>query len=128
MDKEIRNAIERATQRVRKILTEDFSEQLDGVYDVRPDGRIAEAGGAHLTGRQHLIRDRIVAAIEHKRSAGMNAEAAVADYVREAAFTTLNRFAALKMLEARDLVQECVSRGDASSGFAEFCGLAPALK
>lgn len=32
------------------------------------------------------------------------------------------------MLEARDLVQECISRGDASSGFTEFCGLAPGVR
>jgi hypothetical protein len=128
MDKDTRNAIERATQKARRLLEEDFAEQLDGVFDVRADGRIASKGGAHLTGRQHLLRDKIVAAIEHKRSAGMKPEEAVADYVRDAAFTALNRFAALKMLEARDLVQECVGRGDASSGFAEFCGLAPALK
>jgi hypothetical protein len=128
MDKDTRNAIERATQKARRLLEEDFAEQLDGVFDVRADGRIASKGGAHLTGRQHLLRDKIVAAIEHKRSAGMKPEEAVADYVRDAAFTTLNRFAALKMLEARELVQECVSRGDASNGFAEFCGLAPALK
>jgi hypothetical protein len=128
MDKETRNAIERATQKARRLLEEDFAEQLDGVFDVRADGRIASKGGAHLSGRQHLLRDKIVAAIEHKRSAGMKPEEAVADYVRDAAFTALNRFAALKMLEARELVQECVSRGDASSGFSEFCGLAPALK
>jgi hypothetical protein len=128
MDKDTRNAIERATQKARRLLEGDFSEQLDGVFDVRADGRIASKGGAHLTGRQHLLRDKIVAAIEHKRSAGMKPEEAVADYVRDAAFTALNRFAALKMLEARELVQECVSRGDASSGFAEFCGLAPSLK
>jgi hypothetical protein len=128
MDKDTRNAIERATQKARRLLEEDFAEQLDGVFDVRADGRIASKGGAHLTGRQHLLRDKIVAAIEHKRSAGMKPEDAVADYVRDAAFTALNRFAALKMLEARELVQECVSRGDASSGFSEFCGLAPALK
>jgi hypothetical protein len=128
MDKETRNAIERATQKARRLLEKDFAEQLDGVFDVRPDGRIAGKGGAHLTGRQQLQRDKIVAAIEHKRSAGMKPEEAVADYVRDAAFTALNRFAALKMLEARDLVQECVSRGDNSSGFTEFCGLAPALK
>jgi hypothetical protein len=128
MDKETRNAIERATQKARRLLEQDFAEQLDGVFDVRPDGRIAGKGGAHLTGRQHLLRDKIVAAIEHKRSAGMEPEEAVADYVRDAAFTALNRFAALKMLEARDLVQECVSRSDNSAGFVEFCGLAPALK
>ena len=71
MDKETRNAIERATQKARRLLEEDFAEQLDGVFDVRADGRIASKGGAHLTGRQHLLRDKIVAAIEHKRSAGM---------------------------------------------------------
>jgi hypothetical protein len=52
---------------------------------------------------------------------------AVAAHLREAAFTTLNRFVALKMLEARELVQECVSRGDQSAGFKEFTGLAPGL-
>jgi hypothetical protein len=128
MDKDVRNAIERATQKARRILEEDFAEQLDGVFDVRADGRVAEKGGKHLTGRQHLLRDKIVAAIEHKRSVGMKPAEAVADYVRDAAFTTLNRFVALKMLEARDLVLECISHGDGSSGFAEFCGLAPAVK
>ncbi len=51
----------------------------------------------------------------------------MAAYRREAAFTTLNRFVALKMLEARGLVQECLSRGEQSSGFKEFTGLAPGL-
>ncbi|WP_036025097.1 Eco57I restriction-modification methylase domain-containing protein [Bradyrhizobium yuanmingense] len=128
MDKETRNAIERATQRIRHLLQGDFAEQLDAVFDVRLDGRIADEGGRHLTGRQLLLRDRIVAAIEHKRRAGMKPADAVRDYVRDAAFTTLNRFAALKMLEPRGLVQECISRGENSSGFTEFCGLAPALK
>ena len=52
---------------------------------------------------------------------------AVLSYLREAAFTTLNRFVALKMLEARELVQQCVSKGDQSAGYKEFTGLAPGL-
>jgi hypothetical protein len=128
MDKDTRNAIERVTQKARRILEQDFAEQLDGVFDVRADGRIAEKGGKHLTGRQHLLRDKIVAAVNHKRSVGMTPAEAVADYIRDAAFTTLNRFVALKMLEASELIQECISRGDTSSGFVEFCGLAPAVK
>ena len=48
----------------------------------------------------------------------MSAKEAVADYLRDAAFTTLNRFVALKMLEARELVQECISKGEQSAGFA----------
>ena len=63
----------------------------------------------------------------HKRSRGLSAEAAADAYLREAAFTALNRFVALKMLEARKLVQECVSKGEDSSGFKEFTALAPGV-
>src|SRR5262249_34178630 len=52
---------------------------------------------------------------------------AVKDYLRDAAFTILNRFVALKMLEARGLVQECITKGEQSSGYKEFCGMAPGL-
>src|SRR5262249_12336499 len=33
----------------------------------------------------------------------------------------------LKMLEARELVQECVTKGEQSSGYRELCGMAPGL-
>ena len=101
MDKAKRNAIETATQRARNVLEEDFAAQLDGEFDVRRDG-IAEQPGVHLSPRQARQRDRIVEAIRHKQAAGMpELEDAVTDYLRDAAFTTLNRFVALKMLEAR---------------------------
>lgn len=127
MDKNTRNAIEKATQRARMVLEEDFSTQLEGTFDVLRSGAVAAEGGTHLSARQEFQRDRIVAAIEHKRAAGMTGVDAVTDYVRDAAFTTLNRFVALKMLEARDLVQECISKGDQSIGYREFCGMAPGV-
>lgn len=127
MDRETRTAIEKATQRARRLLELDFAEQLEGTYDVLASGQIAPSGGAHLTARQRLLREKIVAAVEHKRAAGMKSAEAVADYLRDTAFTALNRFVALKMLEARDLVQECISKGDQSSGYREFCGLAPGV-
>ena len=127
MDKETRNAIERATQRARKLLEEDFAAQLEGDFDVHRDGAVAAKAGPHLSARQAFQRERIVAAIDHKRAAGMSAADAVGDYLRDAAFTTLNRFVALKMLEARELVQECITKGEQSAGFREFCGMAPGL-
>ncbi|MHB1543885.1 MAG: BREX-1 system adenine-specific DNA-methyltransferase PglX [Acidiferrobacter sp.] len=139
MDKDIRNAIERATQQARRLLEDDFAEQLNGTFDVfvtRRDGQSevaadgwAENPGAHLDAKPKLQaqREKIVATLEHKRAAGMSREASVADYLRDAAFTTLNRFVALKMLEARELVRECVTRGEQSSGYREFCGLAPGV-
>src|SRR5271166_1186508 len=127
MDKTTRNAIERATQQARKLLEEDFYSQLEGTFDVLRSGAVASKGGTHLPARQVFQRDRIPAAIEHKRAAGMSAAEAVADYVRDAAFTTFNRFVALKMLEARELVQECITKGEQSAGYHEFCGMAPGV-
>src|SRR5213076_1228897 len=106
MDKDTRNAIERATQRARKLLEEDFAVQLEGDFDVQRDGTVAVKAGGHLSARGAFQRERVVATIEHKRAAGMSPGDATRDYIRDAAFTTLNRFVALKMLEARDLVQE----------------------
>ncbi len=128
MDKETRNAIEKATQRARKLLEEDFSSQLEGTFDVLRNGSVAARGGAHLSARLRFQREKIVAAIEHKRAAGMSPAEAVTDSVRDAAFTALNRFAALKMLEARELVQECITRGEQSAGFREYCGMAPGVE
>jgi hypothetical protein len=127
MDKATRNTIERATQQARKLLDEDFSSQLEGTFDVLRSGAIASKGGAHLSARQQVQRDKIVAAIEHKCAAGMSAAEAVTDYLRDSSFTTFNRFVALKMLEARGLVQECISKGDQSAGYREFCGMAPGV-
>ena len=128
MDKDTRNTIERATQRARRLLEEDFAAQLEGDFDVHRTGSMAVKAGSHLSVRQAFQREKIVVAIEHKRAAGMDAPGAVADYLRDAAFTTLNRFVALKMLEARELVQECITKGEQSSGYREFCGLAAGLQ
>ena len=127
MNKATHNAIERATQQARKLLDEDFSSQLEGTFDVLRSGVIASKGGVHLSGHQQFQRDKIVSAIVHKRAAGTNAVEAVTDYVRDAAFTTLNRFVALKMLEARQLVQECITKGEQSAGYREFSGMAPGV-
>lgn len=124
MDKDTRNAIERATQRARKLLEDDFTAQLEGTFDILRTGEVAAEAGAHLSSRQAFERGKIVAAIEHKRASGSTKEGAVADYTRDTAFTTLNRFVALKMLEARKLLQECISKGEQSTGYREFCGMA----
>jgi hypothetical protein len=127
MDRDTRNVIERATQRARELLEQDFAAQLEGDFDVQRGGAVAAKAGSHLSARQAFQRERIVSAIEHKRAAGMSAADAARDYLRDAAFTTLNRFVALKMLEARELVQECITRGERSAGYREFCGMAPGL-
>jgi hypothetical protein len=127
MDKDTRNYIQRATQAARGLLEDAFRERLEGTYDMLLDGTISEQSGGHLSDRQKVTREKLVAGVAHKRSSGLKAKEAVDAYLREAAFTTLNRFVALKMLEARSLVQECISKGEDSSGFKEFTALAPGL-
>ncbi len=127
MEKYLRNAIGITAQNLRKILEDEYFEQLEGVFDVQRDGEIAEAPGAHLSPSERVVRSKVLAALEYHCSSGLNHPEAVARFVRDAAFTTLNRFVALKMLEARELVQQCVSGGLDSAGYREFVGLAPGI-
>ncbi len=129
MEKEVRARIQRATQEGRQLLEREFTEQLEGVYDIQMNGTVSTAAGFHLAEDAQAQRARIklVAAVAHHRAQGLSAADAVAALRRECAFTTFNRFVALKMLEAREIVLECVSRGTESKGFKEFLGLAPGL-
>lgn len=127
MEREVRQRLERLTQQARQLLEQEYREQLEGRFDILLDGRIPLAPGAHLSAPERIEWSKLVAAIAHKRSRGTTSADAVAAYLREAAFHTLNRFVALKVLEARKLVQECISRAEDSSGFKEFTGLAPGL-
>jgi hypothetical protein len=127
MDPHTRGLLLDATQFCRTALEEEFSKQLEGTFDIFASGRIEEKGGSQLTPAERLIREKIVTAINHRQSQGEKPKDAVAGYLRECAFTFLNRLAALKMMEAREIVQECISKGEQSSGFKEFSGLAKGL-
>src|SRR5439155_21184814 len=64
---------------------------------------------------------------ESKDAGGLSTEQAVVYYLCDVGFTALNRFVALKMLEERGLVQQCISKGEESSGYSEFVGMAPGI-
>ncbi len=127
MNKDTRNRLQRATQAARALIEGEYGEQLEGTFDLRLDGTIPSEPGDHLDAHQRVLWKKLVAAIGHLEAGGEKKPEAVQAYLREAAFTTLNRFVALKTLEARGLVLDSVSQGDQSSGFKEFTGLAPGL-
>lgn len=126
MNEAQRLALSRGTQEARSLLEKEFLQQLEGTFDIRSDGTVPAVGPGSLTPAERHARVEILEALEAEHE-GPDSEARVQAFVREAAFTTLNRFVALKLLEARDLVQECVSNGRQSQGFAEFVLLAPGL-
>lgn len=128
MEKEQRNRLQKATQDARKLLEEEFRSQLLQTYDIDVDRvRWAEEPGAHLQAEQRLIRDKLIAWIEHKEAQINNRKEALLLTLREMAFTALNRFVALKLMEARELVRPCVSGGLESAGFLEFTAVAQGL-
>jgi len=124
MEKQLRSAIGTAAQNVRRLLEQEFLQQLEGTFDIHSAGLVAAEPGAHLSDAEKLTRLKIVSTLDYKRASGSGAAEAVGTFIREAAFTALNRFVALKMLEARGLIQECVSAGLESIGYREFTGLA----
>ena len=128
MEKEQRNRLQKATQEARRLLEEEFAGQLLEIYDINvAAGHWNDEPGTHLQAEQRLIREKLVSWIEH-RSAQINDEKeALLLTLREMAFTALNRFVALKLMEARELVRPCVSGGMESEGFQEFTAVAQGL-
>ena len=128
MEKEQRSRLQKATQDARKLLEEEFRSQLLQTYDIDVEKvRWAEEPGAHLLAEQRLIREKLIAWIEHKEAQINDRKEALLLALREMAFTALNRFVALKLMEARELVRPCVSGGLESEGFIEFAAVAQGL-
>ena len=96
MEKEQRNALRAAVVNARRLLEKEFQEQLEGTYNILPDGRVLENAPG-----DPIVRARLLDVIQHHRASGASAPDTVDRVVREAAFTVLNRFAALKMAERR---------------------------
>lgn len=123
MEKELRNALNKAVVKARRLLEQEFQEQLEGAYNILPDGRVLDNAPG-----DPIVRARLLSVIAHHRAGGAAPKDAVESTVREAVFTVLNRFVALKMAERRGLVRECVSQGLQSEGIRELAECAPGLR
>ena len=123
MEKEQRNALRKAVEAARRLLEKECGDQLEGIYNILPDGQILDDAPG-----DPIVRAQLVEVIAHYRAGGADPKEAIDRLRREAAFTTLNRFAALKMAERRGLVRECVSEGLQSQGIRELAECAPGLR
>lgn len=123
MEKEQRNTLRSFVAKARRLLEEELSGQLEGLYSILPSGEaLAEAPG------DPLVRARLLELVEHHRSSGAGARVARERVVREMAFTAVNRFAALKMAERRGLIPECVAELREGVGVQMLGDCAPGLK
>jgi hypothetical protein len=128
-DQSTRNLLQRTVSACRTHLDTEFAAQRRSIYGINDDGTVAPWETlSHLSDEDtqiaHLLRDRLdhlVAGLESQGKKPAEArQEAVGRLTREQAFTVLNRLAALRMAEEREIVLECVRKGTASEGFELF--------
>ena len=117
MEKDTRNTLRNAVTKARRLLEDAVGDRLTGRYGIYPDGKtLPEADLPHLDDEGRAERARLLIHYERVRAGGFADADAVDQLKREIAFTHLNRLAAFKLMEARDLIREAVSRGVDSRG------------
>ncbi len=120
-----KNDLKGMVSTIRERLTSEFTEQLQELYGIQPEGEIADVEGLGLVDEeQRTVAEQLRESIEHYAS-GPDAskkerKEAIQRTIREQAFTVLNRFAALRLAEERDLVSESVGSGFDSAGFRVY--------
>lgn len=118
MDKSLRNQLRNTVTAARKLLEGAISERLEGQYGIFPNGKVEDATQlGHLSAEDQGYRQQLVIHLEHIRAGGLKPKDAAEQLIREVAFTHLNRLCAYKLMEARGLIRESVSRGVKSQGF-----------
>jgi hypothetical protein len=123
-DNATRARLQRFVAEARSLLMDEFAKQFQQDYGLDPDaGGVAELDSlAHLDDRRletaRILREILDHYLTSDLGQGAQArKAALERMVREQAFTTLNRLAALRMMESRGLVLECVGKAYQSKAF-----------
>jgi hypothetical protein len=124
-DTTTRNRLAKFVAEARRVLTEEFSEQLQSRYGISATGGIAplerlthlDAEGLELAA---TLRQRIAYLTSSSPAAGDATKPAIDRLTREQAFTVLNRLAAIRMAEKRGLIVESVGQQYQSKGFKVF--------
>lgn len=120
MEDRTRSQLRNMVQEARALLLEEARQQLEGIYGIHTDGRRESVDNLPEVqkdpDRQQTLLD-ILHFLDMEQQAGLPPAEAVTRLANEVAFTHLNRFVALKMMEARKLIKQTVSRGLQSNAF-----------
>jgi hypothetical protein len=106
----------------RDLITDEFTQKFAERFGISDDGTCAPLEKlTHLDepglATAALLRERIDYLVRSHPEERASRSAAVKRLAREQAFTVLNRLAALRMAEKRELILESVGRGYQSKGF-----------
>lgn len=128
METQLRNTLRLTITSCRRLLEEDYYLQLEGRYGIRANGSMETLESLeHLDAIGLAQRRSIEAALQHEKLQEKDLPRAVTRFVRESAFTALNRLAALKLMEhpVRALIVESIGKKEQSKGFRQFLMISP---
>ena len=127
--------MEAAHKKILKAISLELRHLLEGQYDASPkwqpgdlEKRLAAIGVrrdrepvsvdelAHLAPADQKARQVVDAYLKLRAEAGVSREDAVAEFVRETAYTWANRLLALRCMEARELIDEVILQKPAYGG------------
>lgn len=120
MNKEARSRLRRVVIKARGLLEEDAKTQLKRL-GIEEGGRPAPLDMlSHLREDDKELRRRALFAIDKEQGEKIKRDEAYNRYIRHVGFTYLNRFAALRAMEARELLRyETIIRQDHYAGLSE---------
>lgn len=124
-DKSTRNRLASFVGTARNLLADEFTHQFQSLYGISDKGvitplkQLRHLDDAGLS-TAILLRERIDYLVRSHPDDKDSTKGAVDRLAREQAFTVLNRLAAVRMAEKRDLVVESVGKGYQSKGFQVF--------
>ncbi|MBV6422082.1 MAG: hypothetical protein DAHOPDDO_03371 [Ignavibacteriaceae bacterium] len=104
----------------KRILIEDAVTQLEGSYGLLTNGtfeNISNLPNLKEGSVDLAVRKELEQYIKIQRDAGKTTPQAFDNLVKEYAFTYLNRFVAIKMMEDRKIIKQSFSRGYESNNF-----------
>jgi hypothetical protein len=115
MDKERRSRLKSVVGQARRVVEDDVRVQLRRLgideNEIKPVERLP-----HLSDADKELRQKIIEALEKEQAGDISYCEAFARYVRHAGFTNVNRIAALRAMEVRNLIKESMIRRDAYGG------------
>lgn len=130
-DQNTRGLLQRFVINARTLLSEEFTRQLQQEHGLNPiTGGVTEIEKLSHLDDQTLENTKLLREImQHYLISDMakgdeGRQAVLNRIVREQAFTVLNRFVALRMMEARGLLRESIGDGLHSEGFKLYEHLA----
>lgn len=129
LERSDRNLLANAVTAARRLLVDDIVQQLKETYGIHEDETVPMERLGHLTPDQQDSAAALRELVEHHAAAipGKAGERRRGGYARtilEIAFTTLNRFAAIRMCEERELIAPSLREGLSSDGYRLFESLA----